>query len=128
VIRDAPHGTALQQGLETKPISARRESGSNESVSRIRYDASKELAKHLETVRAAGHANILHLSPGAHARADFAHRHFHSSVRHGNTATINHSPVYNVTASSPEAGLRMAKAQGERGAADLVRNIAPMDS
>ena len=38
VIRDAPHGRALQQDLKPNPISARRESAPNESMSRTPYD------------------------------------------------------------------------------------------
>ena len=37
VIRDAPHGRALQQDLKPNPISARRESAPNESMSRTPY-------------------------------------------------------------------------------------------
>lgn len=45
-----------------------------------------------------------------------------NNVRYGDR-NINHSPTYNVHTSDVKAGLDAAKRQGERGAADLVRNI-----
>ncbi len=93
-------------------------------------EASKEVAQHLANLKiqqAASHG-LLHplLHGSALSPVEAMRRSNHYAIKHGNTATINHLPTYNVAASTADGGLDAAKRQGERGAGDLVRNIQPM--
>ncbi len=116
----------MSKGSDGQPITTVDHRNPKYAPSQASIDVAAHLAN-ARLVQASAHGllhPLLHGSALTHEQA--LRRSVHNQIRHGNTATINHSPTYNVAATTAEGGLDAAKRQGERGAGELVRNIAPM--